>query len=121
MQALYFMQKLRIISPTSRPSLFVKAMISPLDLVFDPTLALTRFAEDLHLNYAMITAGYLTIAAYVDPFARSWPGLSTTNMVRPKPYYFTTSAPDAKDIKSIRAAPHSRSTLAHSSIVAPVV
>ena len=28
----------------------------PLDLVFDPTLALTRFPEDLHLRYAMITA-----------------------------------------------------------------
>ena len=26
------------------------------DLVFDPTLAFTRFAEDLLLRYAMITA-----------------------------------------------------------------
>ena len=50
------------------------------DLVFDPTLALTRFAEDLLLRYAMITARSLAYAAYVDPFARTWPGLATTDL-----------------------------------------
>ena len=50
----------------------------PLDLVFDPT-----FPEDLLLSYAMITA--VSAAAYVDPFARSWLGLSTTNMTLPYP------------------------------------
>ena len=54
------------------------------DLVFDPTLALTRVSpEDLLLSYAMITA--VSAAAYVDPFARSWLGLSTTNMTLPYP------------------------------------
>ena len=41
------------------------------DLVFDPTLAFARFAEDLLLRYAMITACIFTLAAYVDPFALS--------------------------------------------------
>ena len=35
------------------------------DLVFDPTLAFARFAEDLLLRYAMITACIFTLAAYV--------------------------------------------------------
>jgi len=51
----------------------------PADLVFDPTPAFTRFAEDLLLRYAMITAGLCPLAAYVDPFARTWLGLSTTD------------------------------------------
>ncbi len=52
----------------------------PPDLVFDPTLAFTRFAEDLLLKHAMITARiYGAFAAYVDPFARVWHGLSTTD------------------------------------------
>lgn len=50
------------------------------DLVFDPTLAFTRFAEDLLLRYAMITACIFTLAAYVDPFARTWLGFSTTDL-----------------------------------------
>ena len=62
----------------------------PLDLVFDPTLAFTRFPEDLLLRYAMITAYIFSSAAYVDPFARIWPGLSTTNMTRRIPKYFST-------------------------------
>ena len=52
----------------------------PADLVFDPTLAFTRFAEDLLLRYAMITACIFTLAAYVDPFARTWLGFSTTDL-----------------------------------------
>ena len=50
----------------------------PADLVFAPTLAFTRFSEDLLLRYAMITAASCS-AAYVDPFARTWPGFSTTD------------------------------------------
>ena len=48
------------------------------DLVFAPTPAFTRFSEDLLLRYAMITAASCS-AAYVDPFARTWPGFSTTD------------------------------------------
>ena len=56
-----------------------KIIIScPADLVFAPTLAFTRFSEDLLLRYAMITAASCS-AAYVDPFARTWPGFSTTD------------------------------------------
>ena len=50
----------------------------PADLVFAPTLAFIRFSEDLLLRYAMITAASCS-AAYVDPFARTWPGFSTTD------------------------------------------
>ena len=50
------------------------------DLVFDPTLAFARFAEDLLLRYAMITACLFALAAYVDPFARTWLGFSTTDL-----------------------------------------
>ena len=50
----------------------------PADLVFAPTLAFARFSEDLLLRYAMITAASCS-AAYVDPFARTWPGFSTTD------------------------------------------
>ena len=49
------------------------------DLVFDPTLAFARFAEDLLLRYAMITACLFALAAYVDPFARTWLGFATTD------------------------------------------
>ena len=56
-----------------------KIIIScPADLVFAPTLAFTRFSEDLLLRYAMITAASCS-AAYVDPFARTWLGFSTTD------------------------------------------
>lgn len=56
-----------------------KIIIScPADLVFAPTLAFARFSEDLLLRYAMITAASCS-AAYVDPFARTWPGFSTTD------------------------------------------
>lgn len=48
------------------------------DLVFAPTPAFTRFSEDLLLRYAMITARSLQ-TAYVDPFARTWLGFSTTD------------------------------------------
>ena len=50
----------------------------PADLVFAPTLAFARFSEDLLLRYAMITASSCS-AAYVDPFARTWHGFSTTD------------------------------------------
>ena len=39
----------------------------------------------------MITAYIFPSAAYVDPFARIWPGLSTTNMTRRIPKYCSTS------------------------------
>lgn len=54
-------------------------LIALADLIFDPTPALTRFAEDLLLKHAMIT-GYCSSPAYVDPFARAWLGLSTTDL-----------------------------------------
>ena len=41
------------------------ALIRALDLVFDPTLALTRFAEDLHLRYAMITAASCSLLTWI--------------------------------------------------------
>lgn len=52
--------------------------INAADLVFDPTLAFTRFSEDLLLKHAMITA-YLPSTAYVDPFARARLGFATTD------------------------------------------
>ena len=51
----------------------------PADLIFAPTLALTGFSEDLLLNYAMIAA-YSSSTVYVGPFARSWHGLSITDL-----------------------------------------
>ena len=48
------------------------------DQVFDPTLAFIGFSEDLLLSYAMITP--LLAVAYVDPFAHSWLGLSTSDL-----------------------------------------
>ena len=52
-----FVKKKRIcqIRPR-RHILFIRRNSGSLDLVFDPTLAFTRFPEDLLLRYAMITA-----------------------------------------------------------------
>ena len=61
------------------------------DLVFAPTPAFTRFSEDLLLRYAMITASLL-LTAYVDPFARTWLGFSTTDLNNSCLFYMISSA-----------------------------
>ena len=60
------------------------------DLVFAPTPAFTRFSEDLLLRYAMITARSLQ-TAYVDPFARTWLGFSTTDLNNSNLFYIIFS------------------------------
>lgn len=59
-------------------SVIKRPAYDPADLIFAPTLAFTGIPEDLHLNYAMIAA-YSPSAVYVEPFARSWHGLSITD------------------------------------------
>lgn len=53
-------------------------MMHLLDLVFDPTLAFARISGGLTSKLCHDHRGSL-LTAYVDPFAHSWPGLSTTN------------------------------------------
>ena len=75
-----------------------------LDLVFDPTLALTRFPEDLLLRYAMITAASCSLLTWI-PSPVSGLDLQPRTYLIPTCYDFTTSAPIAKDRKSTFLAP----------------
>ena len=96
---------------------------SPADLVFAPTLACTGFSEDLLLSYAMITCAILS-QAYVDPFAHSWPGFSTTDPESRDSVFnfsiFTYLAANAS-IVTFPINPASLNARVHSLAVLPVV